>query len=372
MSTKAKKSEETPDEFGGIFSLTAADVTAEAHQESTSSDPDFYTPGLSNKNVKEGFYKSLIRFVPNVNNRAMQNVVKPIYFLADLKNPERKVQIDCPHDKNNIVTQAYFMLKDHESLALRKVAKDNFIRKWYVWSLVQVIRDGFNAELNGKIKIFRYAGGNPDSKYKGQIEEKMDVQLKEDKATGKKVCIVQDPFEGKDFNLYIDEKKTDDRGKMTSYEKSYFLDERSSITLDFQNLTRLPKNEANMKQIFEYLKKESPDLAKVAHKAWSPQDEEFAIESVKKLIEDDELFAKVYRKAYNKPYFNAAPAAEKKAEAPAASTEAKPEAAKPASKAKVEALKETVVSKEKPAAAATKTDEAYDVTKVEIKFDEIE
>jgi hypothetical protein len=285
---------EAEDQFGGIFDVSVNAVTGgDGFDEGNSGErnPDFYGPSLKNKNVKDNVYKSRIRFVPNVNDRNLQKVSKWIFYLPDPNNEERSFYVDCPNDGKNIVTQAFFFLKDHDSKVLRDLAKRFFSRKRYHWSLVQVMIDGQDPESEGKIKILRF--GN-------QINEMIDIQGVEDSAVGKKAVVVYDPFRGKDFVLFVDEKKVGEGNKtITSYEKSYFDDKLTSMSFD-KTATRTEDTPEERMKIFKFLKEQSPDLSQCVHQEWDDQMEEKVIASIQSVIGDDSVFDAIFQKTYGK------------------------------------------------------------------------
>ncbi len=131
--------------FGGMFNMGDNAITAEDAGSSESFDPDFYRTSLTHKGVKDGIYSGLGRFLPNpkdVNNSTIHKWV--YYFESDPENPDKGTYVDCPSNggnKFNIITQAYFELKEHESAVLRGIAKQNFMRKPYYWSLYHVMKD---------------------------------------------------------------------------------------------------------------------------------------------------------------------------------------------------------------------------------------
>lgn len=258
-------------------------------------DPDLYQVGLTGELAKKNKkYSSIIRFLPNPKDPVGGNIIgKYIYFLPDPKNPNARIQVDCPSNagnNNNIMSVAKMTLNKLTNPIYKAVGR-HFTRRFYYWALVQVIKDEHQPELEGKILIMRFSK---------QIKEKIDHQLEENLSIGKKSCIVQDVFKGKNFALIMQEKPTD-TGNITSYESSYFLDDRSGISINGEVLED-PTPE-NKKKILDYLST-APDLDKVKYQPWTPQQEEQYIEIVKSLIDDPKLFNSIYQQAYGKPYFS--------------------------------------------------------------------
>ncbi len=340
----------TNDDFGGIFDLTEEDISVDDGY-GGERNPDFYGPSLKNKSVKEGYYKSKIRFVPNVNDKNLQIVPKFIYYLPDPDNAERSFYVDCPSNfhgkgsRGNILSTAFFHLKDSESKVIRDMAKDFFSRKRYYWSLIQVIIDTFEEEEEGKIKIFRFGK---------QVYDMLEREKTDDPKVGKKGIIPHDPFNGKEFVLWIEKKQINENRQIVSYEKSYFDDKLTSISFD-KGETRLESNAENKKLIFNFLKKSSPDLSQCMPKEWDRQTEKKVIESVKSIIGDTGVFDVVYKKAYGDSAMYSPPVKEEEKEiAPAESTDSvKPEASKEQPEEKKESLEEKVAEPKAEAKTST-------------------
>jgi len=295
---KIENGNETVD-YGSFLSTSTEDLQNDDFDNSTA-DPDYYRPAINHKNAKDRTYKGRGRFVPNVHDRNIQKITKYIFCLPVAGDETSKFYVDVPEGeqaKKNIVTQAFFALKDHESVTYQQIAKDHFSRKMYHWMLYLIMQDDQEPDLAGLVKIFRFGK---------KIDGKIEYESKPDASVQKTSEIaVHDPFKGKDLILHINE-ITNDRGqKMTSYDQSKF-DDLSSISLDCGK-TRLEKNQENMKIIFEFLKENSPDLSKCAHKAWTDDEEERIIKTVQFLVDDDTLFNQIYKKAYGKNFFTNAP-----------------------------------------------------------------
>ena len=375
MSTESTELED----FGGIFNISAEEAQAASVGSSFEIDPDYYRPSERHKKAKGGVYESLIRFAPNPKDRLIQCIEKYVYCLPDIKlgKADAKFYVDCPSgwgSQNNILTTAFFIVKESESMAIRNL-KEHFTRKQYWWRLVQIINDEQEPDLNFKIRIMRYGK---------QLKEKMDIQLSENPKEGKVSCNFIDPFDGKNFKLKVDTVKTDRNGvegKMTSYEKSFFQDDRSIMMLS--EGVHATKDKVGMQSVFEYLKASAPDLSKAAVKKWDDATEQKVIETVKLILEDDQLFARIYKKAYGKEYFGttATTATEKKVEDKATTIVAeKVEVATEKKSPAIQTLADKVATKETAPVVAetkvveTKVEEAKptNIADVEINFEEID
>ena len=290
---KSQEENETID-YGDFLTTTTEDIQTDDFQESNA-DPDYYRPAIGHKEAKNREYKGRGRFVPNVLDRNVQKISKYIFCLPNAGG-EGKFYVDTPEgeaSKKNIVTQAFFALREHESVLYQQIAKEHFSRKMYHWMLYQIMNDIQEPDLVGKVKILRFGK---------IINEKIEYESKADTSTGKTTEIkVHDPFEGKDLVLHINEIINDRNQKMTSYTQSKF-DELSAISLD-GGVTRMGQTDDEKKAIYEYLKENSPVLTKAAHKPWTDDDEERVIKSVQALVDDDNLFNQIYKKSYGKNFF---------------------------------------------------------------------
>jgi len=209
-----------------------------------------------------GVYKSVIRVIPWWKNPVTGSM--PEKYVSYLIDPvtEKGKYIDCPSSvgKPDPIQDIFFKLKKSESIIEQNLSKSFGRRKSYA-SLIQIIKDDHNPELNGKIMIWRYGI---------KIWEKINSEL--NPAFGDK----HDPFdliEGKAFSLVIT-KVTGQR----NYDQSKFIESRVPFLIKTTNPDGSSKlssithnvltNPNEMSKIFEYIKTNSPDLDKYAYKDW--------------------------------------------------------------------------------------------------------
>lgn len=295
-------------EMAHIFSEDVLESIASV-EESGFSDPNLYSVSLKNEKVLNGVYKSVIRFAKNPhvklddNGKPMptKNILhKWVYFLPNPDNPESKIMVDCTSNwgqRDNIVTKAFFYLRNTKNPSLVKLAKDNFSRKGYWWSLVQVVKDIQQSELEGELKIFRFSK---------QVNEKIEDITKDDEATNQTAVNYSHPLTGRNFIIdcreeEFENKDTGEKTRMTSYSKSKFEDKETIMNVP-NSTEKAGKTKEYMLEIARYLKNNAPDLSAYEPVKWSPELEEQIIESVRMVIEDDHVFNTIYRKMYGKPY----------------------------------------------------------------------
>lgn len=224
--------------------------------EAPSTQTSEYSPSAAKG--KNNVYQSIIRFIPwweNPKHGSIQE--KWVSYLQDpLTNRGRYV--DCPSSvgKPSPLQDIYWKLKKSESVQEQKLA-DTFSRRHSYASLIQVIRDENNPELEGKILVWRYGV---------KIWEKINAELKP--IIGEK----HDPFDilsGKAFAVII----TKVSG-YNNYDQSKFLEKKIPLCIPDlnQNGKLIPITEQSDKAfVFNWVKENSPDLNKYAYKEWDQE-----------------------------------------------------------------------------------------------------
>ncbi|MDD5648943.1 MAG: hypothetical protein PHF86_00755 [Candidatus Nanoarchaeia archaeon] len=205
---------------------------------------------------KGGTYQSIIRFIPwwkdpkhgSIQDKWVSYLVDPI--------TQRGRYIDCPSSigKPSPLADIYWKLKKSESVQMQKLAQ-NFSRRHSYASLIQVIRDENNPELEGRIMVYRYGI---------KIWEKINAELKP------VIGEPHDPFAsltGKAFALVI----TKVSG-FNNYDQSKFVDKRIPVCIPDEKGKLIPINaQSDPKMVYEWVKGNSPDLSKYAYKEWDQE-----------------------------------------------------------------------------------------------------
>jgi hypothetical protein len=161
--------------------------------------------------------------------------------------------IDCPSSvgKPSPLQDTYWKLKKSESVQEQKLAA-TFSRRHSYASLIQVIRDENNTDLEGKILVWRYGV---------KIWEKINAELKP--VIGDK----HDPFnilEGKAFALVISIVSG-----FNNYDQSKFVDKKIPLCIPNEEGKLIPISETSDKQeVFNWVKENSPDLSEYSYKEW--------------------------------------------------------------------------------------------------------
>lgn len=263
-------------EFGGIFA-----VTAESFAQPTSSNlnEDFYQLKLDDENVKDGRYVATGRLVPDVNCGEVRRdrVTKHVYYLPDPEDSKKHIYIDAPSNNpksKDLATAAYMKHvydkgKNYDQSTPIQLSKrlEVLKRNTYNYSLFLIYDDPQHPELNGKIKILRYGK---------VINDKLDLLLKGDAVLKRKPIVPFDLINGKDLTIVVSE----GQGNLPTYEQSSFNDGTCGISFDCGKTTVKEFNQEIGKQIFDFLKTNSPDLSQVYYKE-SDADEKLLINCVR-------------------------------------------------------------------------------------------
>ncbi len=301
LKTKLNKMEATEENYGGFFDEDKESLkTVENNKGET--NPDLYRISLDLETVKNRTYTSRGRFLkdpswPETNSQGKTSykakVFKKMYYMIDPTNPQNKFYVECPSNWNvpisqNIVSSAFFRLREMESVTLKRIANANFGQLRYWWSLFQILIDEQQPALQGKIKIFRY--GKP-------VDDTIQAAVDGQPNLGKPGIDVFNAFTGKDFLITVFEKSVEDKEKgggavkkFPSYEKSSFDDTITSILIDGE---RVPNTTAGKMKVLEYIKSEAPDLRQMDIVKWDDATEQKVIESMRIAIGDDKLLNQI-------------------------------------------------------------------------------
>jgi hypothetical protein len=228
-----------------IFNLDAESLVTKVPTTGGEKD-DFYKPYP--ENGKDGVYKSLIRFLPNVENPAKSKVHKYYVYLKDPSTGDG-FSADCPSTvgKKSILKDIYWKLKNSHSAADQELAKA-FSRKEDYYALIQIIQDKNNPELEGKIMIFKFGR---------KINDMLEAQLQPEYGAP---CNPFDLFEGKEFSLNV--RKV---GEWNNYDLCSFVGEKSPIKVNGKSMQ---KNKEDMDSILTYLNEGPKNLTSFDYKDW--------------------------------------------------------------------------------------------------------
>ena len=228
-----------------IFGVSVNDLDTGDKQGSGGSD--LYSPKPDQG--QDGTYRSLIRFLPNIKNPRKPYVRKFVYWLEDSEgngfyaDSPSTVGDKCP------VQDLFFKLRNSES-AVDKKMSEGLKRREVFYSLVQIVKDPQNRDLEGQIKVFKFG-----YKIKAKIDEELNPQF--DQPTQ-----IFDPFEGKNFELVISKK-----GGYPNYDSCKFQGSKTSMVIGGESVSDTAEGR---KVILDYLK-DAPDLTNFDYKAWTEE-----------------------------------------------------------------------------------------------------
>ncbi len=218
-----------------------------------SKNADEYSPSADKGTG--GVYKAIIRFIPWWKDPTYGSIQEK--WVAWLEDPvtQRGKSIDCPSSvgKPSPLQDMYWKLKKSDNVAMQKKAQV-FSRRHTYASLIQVIKDANNPEMEGKILTYRFGV---------KIWEKINAELKP--LIGEK----HDPFDilnGKAFGLVI----TKVSG-FNNYDQSKFLNDKIPLCIPSDGKLNPITTETDKGSVFEFVKESSPNLAKYGYKEWDQE-----------------------------------------------------------------------------------------------------
>lgn len=225
-----------------IFNLGVEDV--ETHQPEKTSTNEVYKPTADDG--KDGTYKALIRFVPNPENPRKSLIQKYVHWLTNSSGDGKLVDSPQTIGEHCPIADVFWKLRKSDSAVDRK-ASEKLKRRQQYYSLVKIVKDPQNPELEGTYKVFKFG-------YK--IKEKIDAELKPEFGEPTQVF---DLFEGKNFELVITR-----QGEYNNYDKSKFSSNRSAILMGDTQAERSQETMAAIKSELE----SAPSLGQYDYKAW--------------------------------------------------------------------------------------------------------
>lgn len=240
------------------------------------SESDYYRPRI--KDGKES-YEAILKFLPNLKDKNKSIVNKWTIFLENPSTTEKKM-IDCPSTiKQKSILQDLFFALINSDDASENDLKSKFSRKQQFYSLVQIIEDKQNPELEGKIKIFQYGLQVYDI-----IEKTMNPKTSHKEANNPFKL-----FSGKSFELLIEK-----QGKeYPRYTSSSFLNKTHNLIINGKEISNNPKYG---EKIIEFFGDFSDKLLENEYKSWDVNVTEFIINTIKDIVPYGRTLKQVFRK----------------------------------------------------------------------------
>lgn len=283
-----------------IFNLGVDDMN---FQEKESKKKVLYSP--SYKDGKDNTYKAIIRFVPNPIDPVSKSIDHKYTYWLDEATVNVRGYYDSPQSVGQACPMAstYWKLKKSDSAVEQKNA-EKLKRKEQFHSLVYIIKDPQNPELEGQTMVFRY---------NKTIKTLIDEQRKPDPDLGEEVKPINifDFFNGKNFLVTISHK-----GGFPDYSACKFSSEASPIKIDGVEAT---KDAAGMTLIKEKVLADTPDLSSYGYKELTEEQLSQVYTFLQTLTDDTSHLSTIMTSAGSTPKAPAKskPAAAAKKEAPA-------------------------------------------------------
>ena len=265
-----------------IFNLDVDNFVTKT-KSTESKESEFYKPYP--ESGKDGVYKSLIRFLPNVAEPSKSKIHKYYVYLTDPASGD-SFSVDCPSTvgKKSILKDIFWKLKNSHSAADQELAK-SFSRKEDYYSLVQIVQDKNNPELEGKIMIFKFGK---------KLNDMLEAQLKPEYG---EPCNPFDLFSGKLFSVHS--RKV---GEWNNYDLCSFVGDKCAIEIDGRKMEKTP---GDMKTITEYLEGGPKNLTSFDYKDWDDALTERVMGVIKNTVPDgrlvNEIMSGVNTSAPSKP-----------------------------------------------------------------------
>ena len=287
-----------------IFNLGVEDV--ETHQPQQTTVNEVYKPTADDG--KDGTYKALIRFVPNPENPRKSLIQKYVHWLTNSNGDGKLVDSPQTIGEHCPIADVFWKLRKSDSAVDRK-SSEKLKRRQQYYSLIKIIKDPQNPELEGTYKVFKFG-------YK--IKEKIDSELKPDFGEPTQVF---DLFEGKNFELVITR-----QGEYNNYDKSKFSANKSAIVLGDTPAERSQESMTAIKTELET----APSLATYDYKAWDEDTRAFVNNVLRMYLNPGDSIAEVTATPATKAAPKAEPTPAKEPVVAAAPAKAATEAAAPA------------------------------------------
>jgi len=253
-----------------IFNLDAESLVTPTKKEG-SKDLEFYKPYP--EDGKDGVYKSLVRFLPNVADATKSKIHKYYVYLQDPSNGNG-FSVDCPSTvgKKSVLKDIFWKLQNSNSAADKELSK-KFSRKEDYYSLIQIVQDKNRPELEGKIMIFKFGK---------KLNDMIEAQLKPE--YGDPVN-PYDLFSGKLFSIHA--RKV---GEWNNYDLCSFVGERCPIEV---NGKKMEKNQDDMAAIVEYLKTGPQNLGSFEYRDWDNETTEKVMAIIRNTVPDGRMVSEI-------------------------------------------------------------------------------
>ncbi len=222
---------------------------------------------------KDGAYKSLVRFLPNITNPKKSKIHQYYVWLKDPVDGANHKAI-CPSTvgKKSVLKDLYWKLKNSASAKDQEISKA-FSRKEDFYSLIQVVKDANRPDLEGKIMIFKFGR---------KVNDMIEQQIKPEFGNPSNPY---DLFEGKNFGIQV--RKV---GEWNNYDLCQFVGDKMPIMV---NGEAVEKTEEGREIVTKYLKTGPLDLDKYDYNDWSDEETEKIMRIIRNTIPDGRIVSEI-------------------------------------------------------------------------------
>lgn len=267
-----------------IFNLNVEEMN---FHETTVAKKVLYSP--SYKDGKDNTYSAVVRFIPYPKDPINKSILQKYTYWLDAGNIGVRGYYDSPSTigKECPLAKTYWKLKNSDSAVDQKNA-ERLKRKEQFHSLVWIIKDPQNPELEGSVMVLRY---NKTIKALIDEEKNPDPELGVSEPVN-----VFDLFRGKDFIIKITKK-----GDYPDYGGCKFSPKVTSITIDGK---QVKPDAAGKKLIKERVLDTAPDLLQYDYQELS-QDQQGQVHAFIASIANDSSHMSAINGNVNAPASNA-------------------------------------------------------------------
>jgi hypothetical protein len=222
---------------------------------------------------KDGVYKSLIRFLPNITNPKKSKIHQYYVWLKDPVDGANHKAI-CPSTvgKKSILKDLFWKLKNSASAKDQDLSK-SFSRKEDFYSLIQVVKDSNRPDLEGKIMIFKFGR---------KVNDMIEQQIKPEFGNPSNPY---DLFEGKNFGLQV--RKV---GEWNNYDLCQFVGDKMPLYIDGSPVER---TEEGREVVTTFLQTGPLDLEKYDYSDWSDDENEKIMRIIRNTIPDGRMVSEI-------------------------------------------------------------------------------
>lgn len=260
-------------ELNEDFDIFNLDNEAFVKQEIKSKEDDEFIYKPYPELGKDGVYKSLIRFLPNITNPKKSKIHQYYVWLKDpVDGANHKALCPSTVGKKSLLKDLFWKLKNSNSAKDQDLSK-SFSRKEDFYSLVQVVKDANRPDIEGKIMILKFGR---------KVNDMIEQQIKPEFGNPSNPY---DLFDGKNFGLQV--RKV---GEWNNYDLCQFVGDKMALYIDG---SPVEKTEKGKDIITNFLKTGPLDLEKYDYSDWDDEENEKIMRIIRNTIPDGRMISEI-------------------------------------------------------------------------------